>query len=164
MRNILNECFKIHAHNIKWERIYIYYYCNEMKFICTSDIFNFLQRHWSWNRCSRDDDIIIVSLFKKSSYKYKMLICIVIYLCYKIGFASTMSFIGPVVLAFIPTILCYDAVYDKLDADKILADEALFTSYIDCFLDKKPCTVEYSAEFKSESLSYSYFKLKIIFF
>ncbi|CAH2042438.1 unnamed protein product, partial [Iphiclides podalirius] len=51
-------------------------------------------------------------------------------------------------LALIPAILCYDAAYDKVDAGKILADDALFTSYIDCFLDKKPCTAEYSTEFK----------------
>ncbi|CAK1584466.1 unnamed protein product [Parnassius mnemosyne] len=58
-----------------------------------------------------------------------------------------MYFLRFVVAAFLaPSILCYDAEYDKLDADKMIADDALFTSYIDCFLDKAPCTAEYSAE------------------
>ncbi|CAK1584468.1 unnamed protein product [Parnassius mnemosyne] len=60
-----------------------------------------------------------------------------------------MYFLRFVVAAFlVPAILCYDAEYDKLDTDKILADDALFSSYIDCFLDKVPCTAEYSSEFK----------------
>nr|CAJ2313441.1 Ejaculatory bulb-specific protein 3 [Metisa plana] len=45
-------------------------------------------------------------------------------------------------------VLGYDEIYDKIDVDKILADEALFDAYIDCMLDKGPCTAEHSPEFR----------------
>ncbi|XP_068620571.1 ejaculatory bulb-specific protein 3-like [Battus philenor] len=59
-----------------------------------------------------------------------------------------MQLVYVTILAFIPAIFSYDEKYDKLDADKIVADKALFTSYIDCFLDRQPCTAEYATEFK----------------
>ncbi|XP_012549936.3 allergen Tha p 1 [Bombyx mori] len=46
------------------------------------------------------------------------------------------------------SIWCYDEKYDKIDVDKILSDDKLFTDYINCMLDKGPCEVEYSSEFK----------------
>lgn len=49
-----------------------------------------------------------------------------------------------------PSALAYDEIYDKIDVDKILADDALFTAYIDCMLDKAPCSVEHSADFRSK--------------
>ncbi|CAB3231664.1 unnamed protein product [Arctia plantaginis] len=53
------------------------------------------------------------------------------------------------VFAFVtPFTLGYDEIYDKLDVDKILADDALFTSYINCLLDKGECSVEHSADFR----------------
>ncbi|VVC97643.1 unnamed protein product [Leptidea sinapis] len=45
--------------------------------------------------------------------------------------------------------LCYDAKYDELDVDKILADDALFMSYLNCFLDKGPCTEQHAEDFKN---------------
>uniref|UniRef100_A0A2A4JQU2 Chemosensory protein n=1 Tax=Heliothis virescens TaxID=7102 RepID=A0A2A4JQU2_HELVI len=53
------------------------------------------------------------------------------------------------VLALVaPYVLAYDEKYDKLNVDKIIGDDALFTAYTDCMLDKGPCTVEHSADFK----------------
>nr|ASA40083.1 chemosensory protein 22 [Helicoverpa assulta] len=53
------------------------------------------------------------------------------------------------VLALVaPSALGYDEKYDKLDVDKIIGDDALFTAYTDCMLDKGPCTVEHSEDFK----------------
>ncbi|XP_075981790.1 ejaculatory bulb-specific protein 3-like [Anticarsia gemmatalis] len=53
------------------------------------------------------------------------------------------------VIAFAaPFALGYDEIYDKLDVDKILADDALFTAYINCMLDKGDCSVEHSADFR----------------
>ncbi|XP_063626309.1 ejaculatory bulb-specific protein 3-like [Cydia splendana] len=49
---------------------------------------------------------------------------------------------------FSPLVLCYDAKYDSIDVDKVLADETQFTAYINCMLDKGPCTVEHSADFR----------------
>ncbi|XP_072942747.1 ejaculatory bulb-specific protein 3-like [Epargyreus clarus] len=42
----------------------------------------------------------------------------------------------------------YDEMFDKIDIDKILADDALFTEYVECFLDKGPCKAELAVEFK----------------
>ncbi|CAH1640307.1 unnamed protein product [Spodoptera littoralis] len=47
-----------------------------------------------------------------------------------------------------PLAFGYDEKYDKLDVDKILGDDALFTAYINCMLDKGPCSVEHSADFR----------------
>ncbi|CAH0590224.1 unnamed protein product [Chrysodeixis includens] len=52
------------------------------------------------------------------------------------------------VLALAACVLAYDEMYDKIDADKIINDDALFTSYINCMLDKGPCSVEHSADFR----------------
>lgn len=49
-----------------------------------------------------------------------------------------------------PFVLGYDEIYDKIDVDKILADDKLFSSYIECMLDKGPCSVEHSADFRSK--------------
>nr|ALS03840.1 chemosensory protein 15 [Ectropis obliqua] len=53
-----------------------------------------------------------------------------------------------IVTLAVPLVVCYDEIYDKIDVDKIIADDALFTKYIDCMLDKGPCEVEHSADFK----------------
>nr|AYC12350.1 chemosensory protein 5 [Clostera restitura] len=47
-----------------------------------------------------------------------------------------------------PFVLGYDEIYDKIDVDKILNDDALFVTYINCLLDKGACSVEHSAEFR----------------
>ncbi|RVE52700.1 hypothetical protein evm_002573 [Chilo suppressalis] len=47
-----------------------------------------------------------------------------------------------------PLVLCYDEKYDKIDVDKILADEALFDGYIKCLLDKGPCDQENATDFR----------------
>ncbi|KAJ8717290.1 hypothetical protein PYW08_005689 [Mythimna loreyi] len=47
-----------------------------------------------------------------------------------------------------PSALAYDEKYDKIDVDKILADDGLFTAYINCMLDKGECTQEHSADFR----------------
>nr|AXF48712.1 chemosensory protein CSP16 [Lobesia botrana] len=52
------------------------------------------------------------------------------------------------VALFSPLVLCYDAKYDSIDVDKILADEAQFDAYIKCMLDKGPCALEHSADFR----------------
>ena len=49
-----------------------------------------------------------------------------------------------------PSVMAYDEMYDKIDVDKILADDALFSAYINCMLDKGPCSVEHSADFRSK--------------
>ncbi|XP_013137243.1 PREDICTED: ejaculatory bulb-specific protein 3-like isoform X2 [Papilio polytes] len=59
-----------------------------------------------------------------------------------------MVFLSLILALLIPTALSYDAAYDRVDANKVLADDTLFRSYIDCFLDRKPCTAEFSEEFK----------------
>lgn len=51
-----------------------------------------------------------------------------------------------------PFTLGYDEIYDKLDVDKIIGDDALFTAYINCLLDKGECSVEHSADFRSKFL------------
>ncbi|XP_053615089.1 ejaculatory bulb-specific protein 3-like [Plodia interpunctella] len=48
----------------------------------------------------------------------------------------------------IPLVLCYDEKFDKVDVDKIIGDDNLFTGYINCMLDKGPCDLEHSEEFK----------------
>lgn len=63
--------------------------------------------------------------------------------------SRTMVFLSLILALLIPTALSYDAAYDRVDANKVLADDTLFRSYIDCFLDRKPCTAEFSEEFKS---------------
>lgn len=55
-----------------------------------------------------------------------------------------------VVTLAVPLVMCYDAVYDKIDVDKILGDEDLFAKYTDCMLNKGPCDVEHSEDFKSK--------------
>nr|XP_026494774.1 ejaculatory bulb-specific protein 3-like [Vanessa tameamea] len=42
----------------------------------------------------------------------------------------------------------YDEKFDKIDIDKVLKDDTLLTAYLNCFLDKGPCTEEYSSEYK----------------
>ncbi|CAG9563975.1 unnamed protein product [Danaus chrysippus] len=57
------------------------------------------------------------------------------------------------ILLMILTVTCvlsYDEKYDSVDVDAILADDGQFTSYLDCFLDKAPCTTEYSKEFREK--------------
>ncbi|KAG6454411.1 ejaculatory bulb-specific protein 3 isoform X2 [Manduca sexta] len=51
-------------------------------------------------------------------------------------------------VVFVATVWCYDEKYDKIDVDKIIADDNLFKAYIDCMLDKGPCKEEYSEDFK----------------
>lgn len=46
------------------------------------------------------------------------------------------------------TIECYDDKFNKIDVDKVINDETMFNSYLNCFLDKGPCTEEYATEFK----------------
>ncbi|XP_059060888.1 ejaculatory bulb-specific protein 3-like [Achroia grisella] len=53
-----------------------------------------------------------------------------------------------VIAMAIPMVFCYDEIFDKVDVDKIINDDTLFTGYIDCMLDKGPCNLEHSAEFK----------------
>ncbi|XP_048483633.1 ejaculatory bulb-specific protein 3 [Plutella xylostella] len=48
-----------------------------------------------------------------------------------------------------PLVLGYDAKYDQLDVDKILADDDTFSAYVNCLLDKGPCSVEHSEDFKT---------------
>jgi hypothetical protein len=55
-----------------------------------------------------------------------------------------------VMAALAPFVVCYDEAFDKIDIDKILGDDAMFVQYINCMLDKGPCDLEHSAEFKSE--------------
>lgn len=50
----------------------------------------------------------------------------------------------------VPLVMGYDEKYDKLDVDKILGDEELFNAYIQCMLDKGPCSVEHSEDFRSK--------------
>ncbi|KAJ0174097.1 hypothetical protein K1T71_010243 [Dendrolimus kikuchii] len=56
--------------------------------------------------------------------------------------------VGIVLVLAVPYILCYDEKYDKIDADKIINDDKLFSAYLDCMLDRGPCTLEYSEDFK----------------
>lgn len=69
-------------------------------------------------------------------------------------FAETIGimkvFFGIALMLVVPSILGYDEKYDKIDPDKIINDDALFSAYIDCMLDRGSCTVEYSEDFKSE--------------
>nr|UDM59706.1 putative chemosensory protein 13 [Corcyra cephalonica] len=58
------------------------------------------------------------------------------------------TFIFTVIAMAIPAVLCYDEIFDKVDVDKIIADDSLFNGYIDCMLDKGPCTLEHSESFK----------------
>ena len=46
------------------------------------------------------------------------------------------------------TIECYDDKFNKIDVDKVINDETMFNSYLNCFLDKGPCNEEYATEFK----------------
>nr|APY22695.1 chemosensory protein 36 [Cnaphalocrocis medinalis] len=57
-------------------------------------------------------------------------------------------FLFTVMAVLAPMALCYDEKYDKIDMDKILGDNAMFTGYINCLLDKGPCELEYSADFR----------------
>lgn len=59
-----------------------------------------------------------------------------------------MQFVTIVLSLFMTVVLGYDEKYDKIDVDKILSDDALLTSYLNCFLDKGPCTEEYASEYK----------------
>ncbi|GBP07811.1 Ejaculatory bulb-specific protein 3 [Eumeta japonica] len=59
------------------------------------------------------------------------------------GFTTAIAFV-----TFAQLVLCYDEKYDKIDVDKIIEDDALFDAYIDCMLDKGPCTAEHSPEFR----------------
>nr|QGN03661.1 putative chemosensory protein 12 [Conopomorpha sinensis]WGJ79144.1 chemosensory protein 5 [Conopomorpha sinensis] len=51
-------------------------------------------------------------------------------------------------LGLVAAVTCYDAAYENVDVDKIIADDALLTRYMNCMLDKGPCDLELSAEFK----------------
>lgn len=42
----------------------------------------------------------------------------------------------------------YTTKYDNIDVDQVLASKRLVTSYVQCLLDKKPCTPE-GAELRS---------------
>nr|QEI46811.1 chemosensory protein 13 [Galleria mellonella] len=53
-----------------------------------------------------------------------------------------------VVAMAITIVFGYDEIFDKVDVDKIINDDSLFTGYIDCMLEKGPCTLEHSEEFK----------------
>lgn len=59
-----------------------------------------------------------------------------------------MQFVTIVLSLLMTLVLGYDEKYDKIDVDKILADDALLTSYLNCFLDKGPCNEEYASEYK----------------
>ncbi|CAH2089584.1 unnamed protein product [Euphydryas editha] len=60
-----------------------------------------------------------------------------------------MQFMTIVFSLFMTTVvLGYDEKYDKIDVDKILNDDALLTSYANCFLDKGPCTEQFSSDYK----------------
>ncbi|XP_013187534.1 ejaculatory bulb-specific protein 3 [Amyelois transitella] len=48
----------------------------------------------------------------------------------------------------IPLVMCYDEKFDKVDVDKIIGDDSLFSGYINCMLEKGPCDLEHSEEFK----------------
>ncbi|KAJ2948450.1 hypothetical protein O0L34_g7698 [Tuta absoluta] len=52
------------------------------------------------------------------------------------------------VLAIVPYAFSYDEKYDKLDVDKIINDDTMFDGYVACLLDKGPCSLEHSAEFR----------------
>ncbi|XP_049877115.1 ejaculatory bulb-specific protein 3-like [Pectinophora gossypiella] len=58
------------------------------------------------------------------------------------------SLVIAVLALAIPTVFSYDEKYDKLDVDKIIGDDSLFDAYIQCLLDKGPCSVEHSADFR----------------
>ncbi|KAL0820545.1 hypothetical protein ABMA28_006396 [Loxostege sticticalis] len=53
-----------------------------------------------------------------------------------------------VLAAMAPLVLCYDEKYDKIDVDKIIGDDAMFTGYLNCLLDKGPCDLENSTDFR----------------
>nr|WPA71052.1 chemosensory protein protein 3 [Diaphania glauculalis] len=57
-------------------------------------------------------------------------------------------FLFTVMAVLAPLVLCYDEKYDKIDVDKILGDDAVFTGYLNCLLDKGPCDLENSKEFR----------------
>ncbi|XP_046970236.1 ejaculatory bulb-specific protein 3-like [Vanessa cardui] len=59
-----------------------------------------------------------------------------------------LKFVAVALSLLVVCVKCYDEKFDKIDIDKILKDDALFNSYINCFLDKGPCTAEYSSEYK----------------
>ncbi|XP_072942437.1 ejaculatory bulb-specific protein 3-like isoform X2 [Epargyreus clarus] len=60
-----------------------------------------------------------------------------------------MSIFGVVIIAIAaPLAAGYDEMFDKMDIDKILANDALFTEYVECFVDKGPCKAELAVEFK----------------
>lgn len=46
----------------------------------------------------------------------------------------------------------YTTKYDNIDVDQVLASKRLVTSYVQCLLDKKPCTPE-GAELRSAYMS-----------
>ncbi|CAH0401221.1 unnamed protein product [Chilo suppressalis] len=46
-------------------------------------------------------------------------------------------------------VMCYDEKYDKMEVDKIIANDELFNSYLNCWLDKGPCDKENAAEMKT---------------
>lgn len=64
----------------------------------------------------------------------------------------SLHYILPVIMA--SAVLCYDSKFDKIDVDKVINDNELFTSYLNCFLDKGDCTAEYSSEFKGIFILY----------
>ncbi|CAK1552536.1 unnamed protein product [Leptosia nina] len=46
------------------------------------------------------------------------------------------------------TVFGYDEKFNKIDVDKILADDNLLMAYLNCFLDKGPCDKEYAQDFR----------------
>lgn len=65
-----------------------------------------------------------------------------------------MQFVTIVLSLFMTVALGYDEKFDKIDVDKILSDDVLLTSYLNCFLDKGPCTEEYASEYKGTTVAF----------
>ncbi|CAG4947273.1 unnamed protein product [Colias eurytheme] len=52
------------------------------------------------------------------------------------------------VLLFSTAIFGYDEKYSEIDVDSVIADDELFMSYLNCFVDKGPCTAKYAEDYK----------------
>ncbi|XP_038211135.1 ejaculatory bulb-specific protein 3-like [Zerene cesonia] len=42
----------------------------------------------------------------------------------------------------------YDEKYSDIDVDSIIDDDELFMSYLNCFIDKVPCTAKHAEDYK----------------
>lgn len=63
-------------------------------------------------------------------------------------FAADQTVGAPPKDAAVATGSAYTTKYDNIDVDQILASKRLVNNYVQCMLDKKPCTPE-GAELKS---------------